>query len=72
MLCPDQLFTSPFSDFSAWVATTSLTCCRLQTDNLQLAIGVFYFFLMEFLQFFQVVFPVHTTSPTLRSPRMLH
>jgi hypothetical protein len=28
-----------------------------QTNNLQLAIGVFYFFLMEFLQFFQVFIP---------------
>ena len=25
----------------------------LQTTNLQLAVGVFYFFLMEFLQYFQ-------------------
>lgn len=33
---------------SIWIYT--------KTDNLQLAIGVFYFFLMEFLQYFQYLF----------------
>ena len=35
----------------------------LQTSNLQLAIGVFYFFLMEFLQYFQYL--VRHAEPAL-------